>query len=218
MIKKIELNQLKLSKQRGALLVEVMLTAALFSIVSITIASLLLLSSVMSRTNDAHARLNDNAMKILHFVGRELKETSAANRLVITDNGASDTIRFQIPVDWDNDGDVTVTPIDTEIEWGTYDQAGQSQVNNPGVLGRWARYSIVNNQLVRDVLTNGGDVIDNLRTIVGNNVQAFDVALNGNRAIITVNLRETDAVGQAGTARNLNTSFSYSVYLRNAAN
>jgi hypothetical protein len=212
---------IKLNHKNGALLVEIMLTTALFSIVSVTIASLTLLSSVMSRTNDAYARLNDNAMKILHYVSQEIKQTSATTRLVITPND----IRFQIPVDWNNNTYVTVTPLDAEVEWGAYDQAGQTDAGaapDPNILNRWVRYQVVNNQLIRDVLVGPGsnsNVDPNVASvIVGNNIQGFDVALNNNRATITVDLRASDAVGQFGTQRNLDTNFSYSVYLRNAAN
>ena len=52
---------ISLSQNKGALLVEIMLTVALFTILSMSIAAMLLVSGVLYRTNDAHARVNENA-------------------------------------------------------------------------------------------------------------------------------------------------------------
>jgi hypothetical protein len=214
---KIKLRQVKLSENKGALMVEILMTVALFSTISITIASLLLTSSVISRTNDAHARLNENAMKILHYIGNEIRVTSSApNRLAITNGGAM--VRFQIPVD-DGTG-VVIDPLEANSKWGAYDQIGQTVQAMGNPINRWVQYSVNNNQLIRQVCLDAAcaQLVNGLSSFAGNNVQGLNVALANNSVTITITLRASNAIGVSDAQGNMQPSFSHIVYLRNAAN
>ena len=214
---------ISLSQNKGALLVEIMLTVALFTILSMSIAAMLLVSGVLYRTNDAHARLNENVMKTLHYIEREIRETSTTStRLVFNGANCDGVVCFQIPVDFDDDDDVTLDNTDSPSQWGAYDYAGQVKVDNAAIEGRWVRYSVNNKQLIRDVLVgpdsdSAADPI--LTTVVANNVEAFNITQPNNNSItINITLEAKDNIGQAGAERSWQTSFSHSLYLRNAAN
>src|SRR3989338_7765525 len=95
---------------RGFTLIEVMISAAVFSIAVLSIYSLISITSVIFQTNDAYAQISHNAMQLLYSIGRELRQagTSSSRLVLSTDANGNSVVRFQIPVDYDNDGDVAV--------------------------------------------------------------------------------------------------------------
>ena len=240
MKKKNKLFLISMSENQGSLLVEVMLSVVLFTIMAMTIASTIRLSSVLYRTNDAHARLNQNAMKTLHYIGEEIRKTSTAStRLAITDHGTNpDEVSFKIPVDFDNDGDVTLVDNDSPSQWGAYSYIGQTQVNDATIQNKWVQYSVQpnlltkTNQLMRKVCPDtlcAQPTPGIAPVVVSDNIYidpdplknkpGFNVTLNADDSItITINLQTNDAVGQAGKSRPLSADFTYTVFLRNAAN
>ena len=204
--------------KKGLTAIELIISAGILAILTVSVYSLLSAANVISRTNDIYHRLNQDAMQTLRYFSREIGQTSptvSPSHLVITADGNGNSIvRLQMPVDWDNDGDVVVNNVTNATEWGAYDEAGQMQ---NGRLGAWVRYSVVNNQLIREVLTAGLNLIPGLSRVVANNVQTFSVVQNLNVAQLSITLAATDAA----TARNPRTfqaTFSNSTVLRNAVN
>lgn len=205
---------------RGFTLVELMFSALIFSIIVLSVYSLLNMSNVIFRTNDAYAQINHNGMQILHSISRELRQAGTdSSRLVITTDASNNSVvRFQIPVDYDNDGDVTVSSLSNAVEWGSYDQAGQTQRGagqNP--LDRWAQYSVANNQLIRQVLDSALAPVIGLNRVISNGVQTFTITTNQNTLTMNVTLTATDSAGQAGSGRTFQITSTAQTVLRNAS-
>lgn len=204
--------------QRGFTLLELMVVIAIFPMIMLATYSVLSASHVIFQTNDVYSRLNQSGMQTLRFINREIGQTSpnvTPSHLTITTVGGNSIVRFQIPVDWDNDGDVVTGTLNPSVEWGAYPDAGQVQGGN---LGGWAQYWAVNNQLVRDVLDITLVPNPALRRIVANNVQTFTVTQNQRQVTMTMTVVAADTIGQSGMARNLQTTFTDTTLLRNAVN
>jgi len=205
-------KQMKVN-EKGFTLVEVLVATFLFPVLFLSVYSLLNMANVISTTNDVFARLNQSAVQTLRNISREIAQTSSVaipNRLVITTDGVNNSVvRFQIPVDWDADGDVIGVGANNPVEWGVYDEAGQANtggLQRADILGRWARYSVLNGQLVRDVLDGALNPIAGSTQVIANNVSpangSFVVTPPVNNTIrTTLVLRGTDSVGQGGSAR-----------------
>lgn len=205
--------------ERGFTLVEVLVATFLFPVLFLSVYSLLNMANVISTTNDVFSRLNQNAVQTLRNISREIAQTSSVaipNRIVITTDGSNNSMaRFQIPVDWDADGDVVGVGINNPVEWGAYDEAGQSDTGGAqraDIQGRWANYRVVfdaasnQNQLIREVLDAALNPIPGTLRVIANNVSpvngSFVVAPPVNNVIrMTLALRGTDAIGQNGSAR-----------------
>ena len=203
----------------GFTLVELMAALIIFSIVAASVYSLINMSNIIFRSNDASARINEDGMQLLRTISREVEQSSATNRLVITPIGSNSVIRFQTPVDYDNDGDVVNDGPTNTVEWGAYDEVNQTQKGsgqNP--FNRWVRYQMTSNQLIRDVLNSSLNPVNGLSRVVANNVQAFTVTQNQNTLTAGVTLQVADSVGQNGQPRNFQATVSQNIFLRNAGN
>ena len=213
-------------KNKGFTLIEILFVVVIVPILFLAVYTVLESSNVIFRTNGVFSQLNQNAMQTLRYISREIGQTSpnlSPNHLTVaTDASNNSIVTFQIPVDCDNDGDVVddegtgcVEDLDTtkDTEWGAYSQAGQVQ---NGILGAWVRYSLVNGQLIREVLNASLNPIAGLQRVVANNVQSFTVTQSLNTVTMTLSLSETDTIGQMGKPRIFQTTFTSSTILRNA--
>ena len=174
-------------------------------------------SETVFRTQGVNTDLNQGAMQMLRYIGREIGEgnpTLANNRLTLTTDANGDSvITFQVPVDWDQDGDILVDGTTNTVEWGAY-----RFVNEPGGVGwlnRWTRYRVLNNQLLREILNTDGISINSSDVIIGSDVQAFNVSQINEKMQINLTLRDSDDMGQSGTARAFQTTFTVETLLRN---
>lgn len=212
------------ARQKGFTLVEALVAAAIIPLVFFAVFAVFHSSQVVFQTNGTFARLNQDSMQILRHISREIGQSSPnllPSRFTLTTDGNNNSVlTFQIPVDCDNDGDVvdedgqSCNPdADTRIEteWGAYDDV------NAGVNGRlnaWARYSVVNNQLIREVLDPNQNAIAASRRVIANDVQTFTAARSQETVTVTLTLRTTDRVGQNGGTRDFNSTFTHNTILR----
>ena len=199
--------------ERGFTLVELLVATFLLPVLFLSLYFLLNMSHVILSTNDIFAQLNQSAIQTLRNVSREIAQTNPVAtpvRLVITtDANNNSVIRFQIPVDWDNDGDAVGNGVNNPVEWGAYDEAGQTNTSGilrPDILGRWVRYSVVNGQLVREILDPALATVAGSLRVIANNISpaagAFVVAAPVNSIVrTTLTLRGIDQRGQMGAAR-----------------
>ena len=204
--------------QKGFTLVELMMTGALLSLLSLSLYAVLNMANVIFHTNDVYSRLNTSAMQTLRSISKEIGETSpntTPSRLNISTSGGNSTVRFQVPVDWDNDGDATSGTTNPAIEWGAYSLINEGE---NGTLNGWIRYSVSNNQLVRDVLDASLVQVAGSSKIIANNVQSFTVTKNSSKVTMTLTLQATDIYGQRGASRNVTATLSSATLLRNAVN
>ncbi len=206
-------------RKAGYTIAEVLISTFLFSTFATSIYSLLTLSQIVNQTHDVQTRLSYGGLQTLRTINRELSQTSyTTDRLVITTDGnGNNVVRLQIPVDYDDDGDVTSSSLSKSIEWGAYDKLGNTAKGsgaNPS--GRWARYSVTNNQLQREVLDSMLSVVSGSSTVICNDVQTFTATQNGTSLTVSLTLQVSDLVGQSGKSRALSSTFSYQTTLRNA--
>jgi len=200
-------------------MIEMLFVSFILPIIFLCVYSVLNLAYVVFNTNGVFSQLSHSEMQMLRHFNREIGQTSPnlspSHLAIVLDAGGNNVVTFQIPVDWDNDGDVVTSSAAPQVEWGAYDYAGQT---SSGRLGAWVRYSVVNNQLIRQVLDNTLTLIPGLQRVVANNVQSFLVTQNQRTITAGVTLRGTDVIGQAGDARNIQAAFNSSTILRNAVN
>ena len=208
-------------REKGFTLVELLVAMFLLPLLFLSLHFLLNMSHVILTTNDVFAQLNQGAVQALRSVSREIAQTNPngtpARLSITTDANNNSVVRFQIPVDWDNDGDVVGNGSNNPVEWGAYDQAEQAHLAVTGALGkppgavssiqnRWARYSVANGQLIREVLDTALNPLAGSQRVIANNVSpasgAFTVTGPANNIVrITMTLRGIDRRGQNGTAR-----------------
>ena len=205
--------------QKGFTLIELMCVVALMPMLFFSMYSTLTMANVIFQTDDNYSRVNQSALQILRNVNREIGQTSpnlAPSHLSITaDLNGNSIVRFQIPVDWDNDGDADTGGLNPQAEWGTYDLIGQRQ---SGRLSGWARYTVTNNQLIRDVLDGSFNPVSGLSQVIANNVQQFRITQNQNALTMNLTMQGTDNIGQGGRTRNFQSTLSTNTILRNAVN
>lgn len=225
--------------RRGFTLVESLFVSLLFPMLILSAFAVVDSASTIFRTNSYFADLNHNAMQTLRTLSREVGQTSSltspSHLSITTDVSGNSVLMFQIPVDWDNDGDAysgTLTPV---TEWGAYDRPGQTracQSSNASascttpqrfeIVGRWVRYSVSANQLVREVLSSGA-VVNGTRMVVCNNVitqagtPAFTVTRNQKRLSMSLTVSIRDTIGQKNAQLRTSTmTFTSQTILRNS--
>ncbi len=201
----------------GFTMIEVLLVSTLLSLLLMSFYTVLEMGYVIFRTDNIYSQLNHDAMQSLRFIGREIGQTSPvaspSHLNITTDANNNSVVRFQVPVDWDNDGDVVQNNTSDVTEWGAYDDVG---LFSSGRLGGWVRYSVTNNQLNREVLDNTLNPMANLNRVVANNVQNFTVTQSQNILDMNLTLQRTDTIGQQGRSRIIQANFENQVMLRNA--
>ena len=209
-----------MNNQKGFTLLELMFVVLLMPMIFLSMYYVLTMANVIFQMDDVYSRVNQSALQVLRNVNREIGQTSPnllpSHLNITTDGNNNSIVRFQIPVDWDNDGDVVTSAANPAVEWGAYDQMGQLQ---NGRFGGWIRYLVNNsNQLIRDVLDSGLAPVSGTSRVVANNVRTFTATQTQNALTTTLNLRATDTVGQGGSSRNVQQVFTSSTILRNAVN
>ncbi len=219
MRKKNPKNWACLQSEKGFTLLEMIVAMGLLPLLIFSVFSVLEMAGVIFRTTDVYAQINHNAMQTLRHISREIGQTSPLvvpnHILVATDANGNSVVQFQIPVDWDNDGDAVTTGLNPAAEWGAYDDVGQDQSGN---LDYWTEYRMVNDQLIRRLLDQSLAPVSNSDRIIANDVQGFLVTQSGDILTMSITLTATDAVGQGGMARQLTATFASNTALRNAVN
>lgn len=204
--------------QKGFTLVELMFVGFLLPLVGMAIFLLLDSSLDIFHYNNVYSKLNEGAMQTFRSLSRELGQTSSLSspsHITISNTGVSGTsiVTFQIPVDWDSDGDVITASANPSVEWGAYTEVGQTTSGN---LNYAIRYRIIANaqginELWREVMNafSGGQVVSS--KVLVSDIQTFTVSKNSNQATITLTLQATEPI----STRVFSASFNHNVMLRN---
>ena len=124
-------------------------------------------------------------------------------------------MQFQVPVDWDNDGDVVQSSLTQTTEWGAYRFVREPQ--EPSWLSGWVQYRVLDNQLLREILQSANGTVLTTDIIVPADVTAFQITpVSANRYRIALTIGKADTIGQKGaTARTYQATFGGNVLLRN---
>lgn len=199
----------------GVTLVEMLFVGLLIPLIFCAMYVLLRTSTTSYRTNDVQSQLNHHAMQVLRTITRELAQTSPsvdeAHCTLRDDADGNSILTFQIPVDWDNDGDaVDDSAFSMDAEWGAYETPGDVQ---DGMLDSWIRYSLEEGQLIREVLDSGQNPIEGLRQVIANHVESFTAVQNLNVVTLTIAMSVVDQT--AGTGRTFTVTLNHDTVLRN---
>ncbi len=207
--------------QSGFTLVEMMVSVFISTMILFSVFLVMSMAETIFRSNDMSSRIDQDTMQTLRSISREIGQTSpnaAPSHLVIsTDGNGNSDVRFQIPVDYDNDGDADTGGLNPQAEWGAYDSPGQT---SNGRLGAWVRYTVNNsNQLNREVLDSSLNVIASASKVIANNIQSFSVVKSQSNVTMTANFRANDTIGKkGGSTRQFNATVNTRTLLRNAVN
>lgn len=203
---------------RGITLVETVMASVLFSFLFLALYSTLSSAGNILRMQLLNSGINQNGMQVLRSIHREIAEsdpnTDENHWILGSDAKGNNTITFQVPVDWDNDKDVVQDTLTQPVEWGAY--RFMRDATQQSWLDGWVRYRMLNDQLVREVLTsaNGTPVVTEV--LIPRDVQAFKVSLDDPRVSILLTVKKSDVIGQKGTAtRTYETTFKGNVTVRN---
>lgn len=204
---------------RGFTLMEVVIAIAFFSLLGFALFATLSSANNIFQMQTLNAGINQGGMQLIRSIGREIAESSPIadqSHLIITaDASANSVVTFQVPVDWDNDGDVVQGTLNPIVDWGAYRFIRKPQLQS--WLNYWVRYRVLDNQLLREILpsSNGNPTITDI--IVPGDVLTFQVtSISTRRYNIILTLRKTDAIGQRGAnARTYQTTFDGDTLLRN---
>lgn len=205
--------------EKGFTLLELLVAGALFTVVMLSVFSVAVMSQQIFTDNGTYARLTQGGMEMLRHIEREIGQsspnTSPARITITADADGNSEVCFQIPVDWDNDGDVVTSDMNPDVEWGAYDWVGQT---DNGRLNGWTCYSVDTDegQLIRDVRDSSMNAIDGLTRIVASNVQSFQASRDTDRLTMSMTVEATDEIGKDGTPRVHEMTFTSTTILRNA--
>lgn len=210
----------KAKKQQGFTLSEILITVIFLALLGMALFSTLSSANTILQTQVLRASIDQGGMQLFRSMAREIAESSPAadqsHLILATDVGGNSVVTFQVPVDWDGDGDVVQNNLTQVVEWGAYrfvrEPQGQSWLNG------WVRYRVLNNQLIREVMTSSTGGVQATDVIIPDDVLSFQVTRNVSRLNIRLILRKTDTIGQKGSlARNFQATFDMNVFVRNGA-
>lgn len=184
---------------RGISLIELMIVIALFSIIMVLLGSILL-SSTRSMDYLVKDSTSDSQMKnALYQIFGELKSSNPSMVRISTADPDHDAITFQTP-----------GPYLDGVQWGAMDDSGIWKAD-------WsAQYLVVDGNLVRRVLDDGGQSVGSNKPIVlhvdgqRDGRKGFYLATKG--PVINVGIRIWKTFSDGGSYQK---EFSSSVFLRN---
>lgn len=147
---------------RGLTLIEIMIAMAILTTI---MAMALAAFSINENYRDLTAirvQLYRQNKKTLDMITEELTE-SAPGTVIVINNGTTDEIRFQTPLDVSTEGNYTVS-------WG----ASSGGVSYPGCF---TSYRLVNRDLVRRVMTlpSAGNPVAGTEEIKASDLDEFDI-------------------------------------------
>jgi type II secretory pathway component PulJ len=204
--------------ERGVTLIEIMIASMFFSLLSFALFSTITSAGTILQMQTLSAGINQGGMQLLRSIGREIAESSPvadqSHLILATDASGNSIATFQVPVDWDNDGDVVQSVLTQTLEWGAYRSVREPQQQS--WLNGWVRYRVVNGQLLREVLTSSSGTVLATDILVTRDVLTFRATLVSRRISIILTIRKTDTIGQKGAnARTYQATFDGDVLLRN---
>jgi type II secretory pathway component PulJ len=204
----------------GFTLAELVTAVAFFSLLFFALFAVLVSANNIFRMQNLNAGINQGGMQLIRSIAREIAESSPATDqshfiLSAPDIDNNNSVQFQVPVDWDNDGDVVQSSLTQTTEWGAYRVVREPQEQS--WLSGWVQYRVENNQLLREILQSANGNVLATDIIVPKDVTAFQITqVSTNRYRIVLTIGKEDAIGQkSATARTYQTTFGGNVFVRN---
>ncbi len=207
--------------KKGYTTIELMAVLTILPLLSLSVYGIVDIAGVLFRYGGVYSDLSLSTAQTLRSMNREIGESSPqinpSHFVIATDENQNSIVRFQVPVDWNNDGSVVTSEITPQTEWGAYRNVGQTQ---DGILNAWARYRVSGGNLVRDLLNADLAQISGTEQIVVLNVERLRVTQTPgelNKVNVTLNLYKQERVGKNGTAQDFRAVVNSQVLLRNTA-
>jgi hypothetical protein len=196
-----------------------MVAVGFFSLLSLAIFSTITSANAILRMQTLNADINQGGMQMLRSIGREILEGNPAadqsHLILTTDANGNSIVTFQVPVDWDADGDVVQNTLTQTVEWGAYRFVRTPEAQS--WLNGWVRYRVVNGQLLREILESSNGAVLASDSIIPRDALAFQITpASAKRYDILLTIGKQDAIGQKGTfVRTYQTTFDADVMIRN---
>lgn len=189
---------------RAFTLVELMVVILIFSIIAAAVFGVLSMGRKAWHNGTTQVELQQETRRAMDRMVKELRQSSATR---IATSFSGDSIVFQVPVDWDNDGDVDVGG---NIEWGAEDNLGWAiqyllgGLNNQQLLRRVLEAFPVGNPVQQD-------------TTLANNIDSNNPPPNALKFITSPRMVDIEITAQKETAlgRRIESNLHSQVNLRN---
>lgn len=171
------------------------------------------------RSQTAVGALNMSGQQILRSIAREFSQSNPIDsdgQFLITSGTPYDSVRFRIPVDYDEDGDV-VGETEDDFEWGASAPCNKAFGVKPCEAPHsgwalwknyWIQYRVEGTTLYREVLNRKLNALAKYKMPIAKNITLFSVSKSGNMVTVTATFQEQDAVGQYGQARNYSQTYT----------
>ncbi len=205
--------------QNGFSLIDLIMTIGILPILFAVLMATTQAAGNTMRAQVSVAALNQGGQQMLRSIARELSQSDPIDgdgQFVITDGSPYDSVRFRVPVDHDDDGDV-VGATEDAFEWG----ASAPCNTTPGVSpceaphsgwalwqNYWVRYQVTGTTLYRQVLDASFNLVSGYSQPVAKNLTAFSVSKNSNLVTVSATFQETDSVGQFGQSRSYSQTYT----------
>jgi type II secretory pathway component PulJ len=209
-----------LKDNRGFSLAEAAVAVAFFSLLGLCVFAAIMSANNIFRTQALNADANQSGMQLIRSIAREIAESSPLtdqSHFILSppDADNNNSVQFQVPVDWDNDGDVVTSSLTQTTEWGAYRVVREPQEQS--WLNGWVQYRVENNQLLREILESSNGAVLATDIIIADDVTGFQITqVSTRRYGISLTVEKQDTIGQKGaTPRTYETTFGGDVLLRN---
>ena len=185
-------SQNRIHRRAGYTMVEMMVTAFISTAMFMTVVAAAQTGMISMRATDARVTLSDALRQAMGEFVREVSQTSpqAVNgHLFISSDAQNNSIvEFQVPVDADGDGDA-INNSNGAVQWGAYQSFGSG-----AMLGRWLRYTLQGDQVVRQVLVADRSAVDATvpAKVIANEISQFSVTKNGTRLSVRLKASRQD--------------------------
>lgn len=217
-------------KLPGYTLIEMMLVVLLSGIMYLTVVVSAQTGLVSMRVTDVVIQLNDQLRQAAFAFAKEIAQSSPSQIIahfnITTDGDDNSIVIFQVPVDADGDTDWGGDPINSDtvdnnteyVQWGAHSELGAADSDH-ALLGQWIKYSVQNNQLIREVLLADQVTADPLyvEKVIANDISRFKITQNLERLAVELSAKHQDRLQGGAQARAIEHSYETQVVLRNDA-
>jgi hypothetical protein len=211
----------KIGCKKGYTTIELMAVLTIMPLLSLSVYGIVDIAGLLFRYGGIYSDLSLGTAQAMRSMNREIGQSSPQinppHFVISSDGNQNNIVRFQIPVDWNNDGSVVTSDASPVTEWGAYREVGQTR---DGILNAWVRYRVSGGNLVRDLLNADLAQIAGTERIVVLNVERLQVTQSQgelNKVNVTVNLYKQEKVGKNGTAQDFRAVVNSQILLRNTA-
>ena len=205
--------------QSGFTLIDLIVSIGLFPILMAVLIATAQASGNTMRAQVSISALSLSGQQMLRTIARELSQSDPIdgdNQFLITDGTPYDSVRFRVPVDYDEDSDVTGATEDA-FEWGASagcnTTPGTTPCESPHTgwalwQNYWIQYKVTGTTLYREVLDTAYALVPGYQQTIAKNLTSFVISKSNNLVTVTAAFQEQDLVGQNGQSRTYSQTYT----------